>query len=107
MSTASGSSAGHRIFTMSLASVYPLYLAKIERKGRTKAELDAAICWLTGYDERELDRRVAAGAEVRVCQDGLPVDAVPLAVVRADGTLDLQPGMGRRATPGTLIALVG
>ncbi|MBF8291015.1 MAG: hypothetical protein HW391_1983, partial [Chloroflexi bacterium] len=40
---------GHRIFTTALASVYPLYLAKVERKGRTRDELDAVIRWLTGY----------------------------------------------------------
>ncbi|WP_110206843.1 DUF2200 domain-containing protein [Nocardioides daejeonensis] len=51
----------HRIFTTSVASVYPHYLAKVERKGRTKAELDEVICWLTGYDETELARRLAAG----------------------------------------------
>jgi hypothetical protein len=45
----------HRIFTMSFASVYPLYVAKAEKKGRTKAEVDAVICWLTGYNQRELE----------------------------------------------------
>ena len=54
-------STGHRIFTTSLASVYPLYLAKVERKGRTRDELDATICWLTGYDQSELSRHLAAG----------------------------------------------
>jgi len=54
--------AGHRIFGTSLASVYPLYLAKVEKKGRTKHELDAVICWLTGYDEPGLDRQLADGA---------------------------------------------
>lgn len=49
----------HRIYTTSLASVYPLYLAKLERKGRTKAELDQVICWLTGYDDIELARHLA------------------------------------------------
>lgn len=53
--------AGHRIFTMTLASAYPLYLAKVEKKGRTRDELDAVICWLTGYDESELGRHLAAG----------------------------------------------
>lgn len=53
--------AGHRIFTMALASVYPLYLAKVEKKGRTRDELDAVICWLTGYDASELGRHLAAG----------------------------------------------
>ncbi|QGQ18800.1 DUF2200 family protein [Cellulomonas sp. JZ18] len=40
----------HRIFTTSLASIYPHYVAKVERKGRTRAEVDEVICWLTGYD---------------------------------------------------------
>ena len=44
----------HRIFTTSFASVYPYYVAKAEKKGRTKAEVDAIICWLTGYTQREL-----------------------------------------------------
>lgn len=40
----------HRIYTMTFASVYPHYVTKVEKKGRTKAELDAVIQWLTGYD---------------------------------------------------------
>jgi hypothetical protein len=52
----------HRIFTTTVSSVYPLYLAKVQKKGRTKDELDAAICWLTGYDESGLDRQLADGA---------------------------------------------
>jgi hypothetical protein len=50
-----------RIFTSSFASVYPLYLAKVERKGRTKAELDQVIEWLTGFDGSSLSRHLAAG----------------------------------------------
>jgi hypothetical protein len=45
----------HRIFTTSVASVYPYYVAKAEKKGRTKAEVDAIICWLTGYSQQELE----------------------------------------------------
>jgi len=45
----------HRIFTMSFASAYPLYVAKAEKKGRKKSEVDAVICWLTGYNQRELE----------------------------------------------------
>ncbi|MCW5558584.1 MAG: DUF2200 domain-containing protein [Verrucomicrobiae bacterium] len=45
----------HRIFTTSFASVYPLYVAKVEKKGRKKSEVDAIICWLTGYSPRELE----------------------------------------------------
>ena len=46
----------HRIYSMSFASVYPHYVAKAERKGRTKAELDEIISWLTGYDADGLER---------------------------------------------------
>ena len=45
----------HRIFTTSFASVYPFYVAKAEKKGRTQAEVDAIICWLTGYNQQELE----------------------------------------------------
>jgi hypothetical protein len=44
----------HRIFTTSFASVYPHYVAKAEKKGRTKQELDQIICWLTGYTPKAL-----------------------------------------------------
>jgi hypothetical protein len=53
--------AGHRIFTLPFASVYPLYEQKVEKKGRTQEELDAVICWLTGYDDAELRGHIAAG----------------------------------------------
>jgi hypothetical protein len=45
----------HRIFTTSVASVYPHYVAKAEKKGRKKSEVNAIICWLTGYSQKELD----------------------------------------------------
>ena len=45
-----------RVFRMSFASVYPLYIAKVERKGRTKEEVDVIIHWLTGYDEKALQQ---------------------------------------------------
>ncbi len=51
---------GHRIFTTSVASVYPHYVNKVERKGRTKAELDEVIEWLTGFDDKALDQHLAA-----------------------------------------------
>jgi hypothetical protein len=50
----------HRIFTTSFASVYPLYVAKAERKGRTRAEVDALILWLTGYSQQELAAQLQA-----------------------------------------------
>ena len=45
-----------RVFRMAFARVYPLYIAKVEKKGRTKAELHAIIEWLTGYDEQSLQQ---------------------------------------------------
>ena len=45
-----------RIFGVAFSAVYPLYLAKVERKGRTKDELDAVIRWVTGFDDEELAR---------------------------------------------------
>jgi hypothetical protein len=48
----------HRIYTISFASVYPHYVAKAEKKGRTQAELDEIIRWLTGYDQEELEARM-------------------------------------------------
>jgi len=50
-----------RIFTTSFASVYPHYVAKVEKKGRTKSELDQVIQWLTGFDESALERHLSAG----------------------------------------------
>lgn len=49
-----------RIFTMSFASVYPLYVQKAEKKGRTKEEVDEVIAWLTGYQGASLQRAIAA-----------------------------------------------
>lgn len=46
----------HRIFTTSFASVYPHYVTKVEKKGHTKEELDTVIEWLTGYDQKALQK---------------------------------------------------
>lgn len=51
-----------RIFKMPFANVYPLYVQKAEKKGRTKAEVDAVICWLTGYDEQGLQQQIDQNA---------------------------------------------
>ncbi len=48
---------------MSFASVYPLYVAKAQRKGRTRAEVDEIIRWLTGFDDAELARHIADGTD--------------------------------------------
>lgn len=52
----------HRIYSISVASVYPHYLAKAEKKGRTKSEVDEIIRWLTGYSQETLDDQLAKNA---------------------------------------------
>lgn len=47
-----------RVYKMLFASVYPMYIQKAEKKGRTKAEVDAVIFWLTGYDEQTLKQQI-------------------------------------------------
>ena len=47
-----------RVFRMSFASIYPLYIQKAEKKGRKKAEVDEVICWLTGYSPRALAEQI-------------------------------------------------
>ena len=48
----------HRIYSISFASVYPHYVAKAEKKGRSKAEVDEIIRWLTGYTQKKLDAQI-------------------------------------------------
>jgi hypothetical protein len=52
--------AGHRIYTTSFASVYPLYVAKAAKKGRTQAEVNEIVRWLTGYDQKGLEAEIGA-----------------------------------------------
>ncbi|MBO0472845.1 hypothetical protein IGL98_002487 [Enterococcus sp. DIV0840] len=61
-----------RIFTMSFASVYPLYIKKVEKKGRTKAEVDEIIFWLTGYDEATLQKQIEAEVDFQTFFDEAP-----------------------------------
>lgn len=54
-----------RVFAMSFASIYPLYVEKVERKGRARTELDQVLSWLTGYDDAGLRRVIADGVDLR------------------------------------------
>lgn len=54
----------HRIYTMSFARVYPEYIAKAEKKGRTKAEVDEIISWLTGYSQEALEAQLEKQTDV-------------------------------------------
>jgi hypothetical protein len=62
----------HRIFGVSVASVYPMYVQKAERKGRTKAEVDEIIRWLTGHTQKSLDKELANKTTFREFFDGAP-----------------------------------
>jgi len=55
--------AKHRIYTVPFANVYPYYIAKAEKKQRTKAEVDTIICWLTGYTPKQFEKQLKAEAD--------------------------------------------
>jgi hypothetical protein len=55
----------HRIYTTPFANVYPMYVAKAERKGRTKAEVDQILRWLTGYSQTQLEAQITASVDFR------------------------------------------
>ncbi len=59
----------HRIFTTSFGSVYPYYIAKAEKKGRTKEEVDEIICWLTGFTQQQLEQHIASKTDFRTFFD--------------------------------------
>ena len=63
---------GHRIYTISFASVYPHYIAKAEKKGRTKAEVDEVIRWLTGYSQAELEAAIETKTDFEHFYDEAP-----------------------------------
>ena len=64
----------HRLYTTSFASVYPLYVAKAERKGRSKAEVDEIILWLTGLSAAELEAHLAAKTDFETLFDEAPLN---------------------------------
>lgn len=53
-----------KIYSMSFARVYPLYIQKAEKKGRTKDEVDTIICWLTGYDQQSLQKQIDTNTDL-------------------------------------------
>lgn len=56
--------AKHRIFAMSFARIYPLYIVKVEKKGRTKKEVDEVIRWMTGYSQKKLESQLQKQTDV-------------------------------------------
>lgn len=65
---------GHRIYTMSFASVHSLYVAKAERKGRTKAEVDEIIRWMTGLSQEGLEAHLAAQTDFQTFFAAVPLN---------------------------------
>ena len=63
----------HRVFAIKFASVYPLYLKKATSKGRTQAELDEVIRWLTGYSEQGLQQQIASSNDLETFYAESPV----------------------------------
>lgn len=55
---------GHKVFRIPFAKIYPLYVEKAERKGRTKEEVEQVICWLTGHDEVSLQKEIDRGIDL-------------------------------------------
>jgi hypothetical protein len=64
--------AAHRIFGTSFATIYALYVAKAERKGRLKEEVDRVISWLTGYDQVGVETAIASGVDLEAFFAGAP-----------------------------------
>lgn len=63
----------HRIYKMSFSGVYAAYIAKAEKKGRAKADVDEIICWLTGYDQKGLDAEIAKKKDIENFFAGAPL----------------------------------
>lgn len=61
-----------RIYTITFASVYPLYVQKVEKKGRTKDEVDEVICWLTSYNKRQLAEQIEQASDLETFFAGAP-----------------------------------
>lgn len=73
--SAAAPAGGHRVFRMPFGKVYPLYLAKVDKKGRSRAELDAVIAWLTGYDAAAVAAHCAAGTDIEAFFAGATLPA--------------------------------
>lgn len=61
-----------KVYAMKFSKVYPLLVAKAERKGRTKKEVDALISWLTGYEKEQIDEQVKKGVDYRTFFEEAP-----------------------------------
>ena len=62
----------HRVYSYKFASIYPMYIQKAENKNRTKEEVDQAICWLTGYNQTELQNQIEGENDLETFFDQAP-----------------------------------
>jgi len=62
----------HRIYTMSFARVYPCYVAKAQKKGRSKEEVDQILTWLTGYNQSQIDEILVTGSDIETFFSNAP-----------------------------------
>ena len=63
-----------RVYAMDFASIYPMYVNKVEKKGRTKAELDQVLTWVTGYSQAQLDAQLGAHKDCRTFIEEAPLN---------------------------------
>ena len=63
-----------RVFAMDFASIYKMYVNKVEKKGRSRSELDAAITWVTGYSQEQLDAQLGAHKDCRAFIEEAPLN---------------------------------
>lgn len=61
-----------KVFTIAFSTIYPLYLNKVMKKGRTKEELDKVICWLTGYDKQSLNQQISEEVDLETFFNDAP-----------------------------------
>jgi len=87
----------HKIFSTAFSKVYPLYIQKAERKGRTRQEVDAIVGWLTGYDEAGLRRQIAEEIDFRTFFANAPAIHPNASLIRQGGTSCRGRGAKRRA----------
>ena len=64
----------HPIFKMAFGKIYPMYVNKVEKKGRTKAELDEVLTWVTGYTQRQLEEQVEKGIDCQTFVEEAPLN---------------------------------
>ena len=66
--------ADHPVFKMAFSKIYPMYVSKAEKKGRSKAEVDEVLCWVTGYTQSQLEKQVSREIDCRAFVEEAPLN---------------------------------